>query len=364
MKANDCISKIAPYQPGRPIDDVKREFGLEEVFKLASNENPLGPPASAVEAVRIAALKANIYPDGYAYDLRMALSERYNLKPYNFIFGAGANEIIKLLSLTYLSPGDEIIVPKPSFSEYDRLATLCGATCKAVPLTHGYRLDLPAMAAAISTRTRFLYICCPNNPTGTVVDRRELLKMLHRIGPEIMVIMDEAYFEFIDDPEAPNGVEFFREFPNIVVMRTFSKAYGLAGLRVGYAVAQKEIADAINRVREPFNVNALALAAALAALQDKEYLKKSVHYNRVEREFMTAELRKAGYAVVDSQANFILVEVGQNCRKVFDGLQRRGVITRPADIFGYPTKLRVSIGLHEENKAFLDALADYMGAGH
>lgn len=360
MQARKCVQAIAPYQPGRPISDVQRELGLDEVHKLASNENPLGPPASAVEAIRIAALNGSLYPDGYAYELRMALCERYGLKPYNLIFGDGSNEILKLLSLTYLERGDEVIVPSPSFSEYGRTAALCDAVVKEVPLTEEYRVDLPAMAAAVSSRTKFVYICNPNNPTGTVIDKRDLLKMIKRLGDDILFILDEAYFEYIDDPNSPDGVEFFREFSNVIVLRTFSKAFGLAGLRVGYGIAAKAIVDEMNKVREPFNVNSLALVAAQAALNDKEYLKKSVEYNKVERQHLYEEMTKMGLEVVPSHANFLLVDVGTNGRKLFDGLQRKGVIIRPADIFGYPNKIRVSVGLREENKHFLAALKEYL----
>lgn len=360
MQARKCVQGIAPYQPGKPISDVKRELGLDEVYKLASNENPLGPPPSALEAAKIAALTASLYPDGYAYDLRMALAQYYQLKPYNLIFGNGSNEILKLLSLTYLNPGDEIVAPTPSFGEYARTAILCDAIVKTVPLNDQYVIDLPAMAAAVSSRTKLIYICNPNNPTGTVVDKRELLKMIRRLGQGMLIVLDEAYHEYVDDPESPNGLEFFRQFPNVVVLRTFSKAYGLAGMRVGYGIAAKEIVDEVNKVREPFNVNSLALAAATAALQDREYLKKSVEYNRVERQYLYQELTKLGLAVPPSQANFLLVDVKGSSRKLYDALLRKGIIVRPADIFGYPNSIRLSVGLREENKCFLAALREYL----
>ena len=355
-----CLDDIRPYSPGKPIDEVKRELGLTEVYKLASNENPLGPPESAVEAMRLAAGKVSLYPDADAYELRSALAKYHDVQMNQIILGDGSNELLKLLSLAFLEPGDEIIMPKPSFGEYARTAKVCGAVAKAIPLTEDYAVDLPAMVAAIGSKTKMIYICNPNNPTGTVVDKRLLKQMMHRME-DIIVVMDEAYFEFVNDENSPDGVAFFKEFPNVIALRTFSKAYGLAGLRVGYGICNEYIAAAINKVREPFNVNSLAQVAALAALNDAEYLKKSVEYNTVEREFLYNELKKRGFQVVPSQANFMLVDVVRDCVDVFQGLLRKGIIVRSADIFGYNTKIRLSVGLRKENEAFLKALEEYMG---
>lgn len=355
-----CLDEIRPYSPGKPIDEVKRELGLSEVYKLASNENPLGPPESAVEAMRLAAGKVSLYPDADAYELRMALAEYHQVKPEQIVFGDGSNELLKLLSLVFLEPGDEIIIPQPSFGEYVRCAKLCGAVAKPIPLNEDYVVDLPAMVAAISSKTKLVYICNPNNPTGTVVDKHLLKQLMHRME-DVIVVLDEAYFEFVSDEKSPDGVEFFREFPNVVALRTFSKAYGLAGMRVGYGICNEYIAAAINKVREPFHVNSLAQVAALAALNDHAYLKKSVEYNAVEREFLYTELKKRGFKVVPSQTNFMLFDVVRDCVEVFKGLLEKGIITRSADIFGYPTSIRLSVGLHSENEAFLAALDEYMG---
>lgn len=355
-----CLENIAPYSPGKPIDEVKRELGLDEVYKLASNENPLGPPESAVAAMCAAAGKVSLYPDANAYDLRMAIAKFHKVKPEQIIFGDGSNELLKLLAMTFLNPGDEIIMPKPSFGEYIRTAVLCDATAKAVPLTEDYVCDLPAMVAAIGSKTKIVYICNPNNPTGTVVDKRLLKQLMHRMN-DVIVVLDEAYYEFVSDENSPDGIEFFKEFPNVVALRTFSKAYGLAGLRVGYGICHEQIAEAINKVREPFNVNSLAQVAAIAALNDKEYLKKSVDHNAIERDFLTAELRRRGFSVVPSETNFMLVDVVRDCKEVFRGLLERGIIVRSADIFGYDSKIRLSVGLRKENEAFLAALDEYMG---
>ena len=344
-----CLDDIRPYSPGKPIDEVKRELGLTEVYKLASNENPLGPPESAVEAMKLAAGKVSLYPDADAYELRTALAKFHNVQPNQIVFGDGSNE-----------PGDEIIMPQPSFGEYVRCAKVCGGVAKAIPLTEDYVVDLPAMVAAISSKTKIVYICNPNNPTGTVVDKRLLKQLIHRMD-DVIVVLDEAYFEFVADENSPDGVEFFKEFPNVVALRTFSKAYGLAGLRVGYGICNEYIAAAINKVREPFNVNSLAQVAAVAALNDAEYLKKSVEYNAVEREFLYTELKKRGFKVVPSETNFMLFDAVRDCVEVFKGLLQKGIITRSADIFGYPTMIRLSVGLRTENEAFLKALDEYMG---
>lgn len=354
-----CLGGISPYSPGKPIEEVKRELGLDEVYKLASNENPLGPPESAVEAMRMAAGKVSYYPDANAYDLRMAVAKKHNVEPEEIVFGDGSNEILKLLSIAFLDPGDEIIIPAPSFGEYERTAILCDAKTKAIALNEDYGVDLPAMVAAIGSKTKMVYICNPNNPTGTVVDKRLLKQMMHRMR-EVIVILDEAYFEFVRDENSPDGAAFFKEYPNVVALRTFSKAYGLAGLRIGYALCPPQIAAAINKVREPFNVNSLAQVAAIAALNDPEYLKKSVEHNAVEREFLYTELKKRGFQVVPSEANFLLVDVVRDCVEVFKGLLKRGIIVRSGEIFGYPTKIRLSVGLHKENVAFLEALDEYM----
>ena len=262
--------------------------------------------------------------------------------------------------MVYLEPGDEIIVPQPTFSEYKRAATLCGATTKEIPVNDQMVVDLPAMAGAISSRTKIIYICNPNNPTGTVINKRHLLQMLHRIGKDILVVLDEAYYEYVDDDNSPDGLEFFREFPNVIVLRTFSKAYGLAGLRVGYALARAEIVAELNKAAEPFSVTSVSQAAALAAWQDKEYLKKSVNYNRVERDFVATSLRTMGLTVWDSQANFLLVDLGMDSQKVYKELKAKGIIVRSAATFGYRQAIRVSIGLRRENDLFLQALKEVL----
>lgn len=354
-----CLDCIDPYCPGKPIDEVKRELGLDEVYKLASNENPLGPPESAVEAMRTAAGKVSLYPDANAYELRMALAKKHGVAPEEIVFGDGSNELLKLLSLIFLNPGDEIVIPQPSFGEYVRTAALCGAKAKAIPLNEYYAVDLPSMVGAIGSKTKMIYICNPNNPTGTVVDKKLLKQMMHRMG-DLIVVLDEAYFEFVQDENSPDGIAFFKEFPNVVALRTFSKAYGLAGLRVGYGICHADIACALNKAREPFNVNSMAQVAAVAALNDQEYLKKSVEYNAIEREFLYTELKKRGFQVVPSEANFLLVDVVRDAKEVFCGLLKKGIIVRSADIFDYPTKIRVSVGLHKENEAFLQALQEFM----
>ncbi|MEE0776776.1 MAG: histidinol-phosphate transaminase [Bacillota bacterium] len=358
IKSRKCIQNVLPYRPGKSLEDLKKNFGLSEIHQLSTNENPLGPSSSSIEAVRVASLRSARYPNGYSFDLRSALAKHLGVAVERLIFGAGSNEILKLLCLAYLDPDDEVIVPHPSFGEYGRLATVCGAKCKAIPLNGNFVADLPAMASAISSRTKIIFICNPNNPTGTVVDQRSMRQMLYRIGEDVMVVLDEAYHEYVDDPNSPDGIALQKEFPNVVAVRTFSHAYGLAGLRIGYAVAHESVVYEIDKVREPFHIGSVSQAAALAALNDREYLEKSILYNRMERDFLVERLREMGLAVLDSQANFLLVDVKTDAVRIFKGLLRRGVMVRSADAFGYPTAIRVSIGLREENNYFLKALME------
>ena len=358
IKPRKSIQKILPYRPGKPIEELKEELGLEDICRLYSNENPLGPPSSAVEAMRVASLRSARYPNGDSFDLRNALSSHLGVNTDQLVFGAGANEVIKLFCLAYLEPEDEVILPRPSLGEYARLATMCGAHCKAIPLNDDFVVDLPSMAAAISSKTKMIFICNPNNPTGTVIEQRGLRQMLNRVGDNILVVLDEAYFDYVDYPNSPDGVTFLKEFPNVASIRTFSHGYGLAGLRIGYGVAHASIIYELDKVREPYHISSVAQAAALAALNDKEYFEKSIRYNQVEREYMINRLRTMGLVVLKSQANFLLVDVKTSAVRIYQSLLKRGVMVRSADSFGYPTAIRVSIGLREENNYFLDALKE------
>ncbi|MDI6906311.1 MAG: histidinol-phosphate transaminase [Thermoanaerobacterales bacterium] len=348
------IGNLAIYRPGKPIEEVQRELGLQRVIKLASNENPLGPSPRAVEAVTRAAGGIALYPDGSAHRLRHALARFHGVDPEAVILGNGSNEIVQMVSLAVLNPGDEAVMPVPSFPRYQPLARLMNARPVEVALTGDFRLDLESMAVHLGPRTKLVYICNPNNPTGTINTRKDVDRFLERVPRETLVIFDEAYFEYVEDQRYPDGLDYLRAGHNVLVLRTFSKVYGLAGLRIGYAVGDPDLIAYLNRVREPFNVNALAQEAALAALEDQKFVERTRENNRRGKAQLYRAFEHLDLPYVPTEANFILFDAGRNEREVFQRLLRRGVIIRGG--FGYPTMLRVTIGTQEENNAFISAL--------
>ncbi len=352
------VLKMSPYSPGKPIDEVKRELGLTRVIKLASNENPLGPSPLAVAAVRAAADQIHLYPDGSAFLLRDALSKRYDLPTAQIVVGNGSDEIIHLLGQILLGTADdEIIVGHPSFVRYDAAAGLADCKLVRVPLAHDMRIDLAAIALAVTTNTKLIFIANPNNPTGTIVTESELDALMALVPSSVVVVVDEAYFEFADGtPGFPNSLDYVRRYPNVVGMRTFSKTYGLAGIRVGYAFVSEPISDAIERAREPFNVNCLAQVAAIAALSDINHLQQTVDLNRRGLERMHQAFLDLGTVPFRSYANFIMADLGRPARSVFQALLERGVITRSGDVLGLPNCLRVSVGNDEEVGIFIEEL--------
>jgi histidinol-phosphate aminotransferase len=361
IAVSENILRLKPYVPGKPIEEVQREYGLTDIVKLASNENPLGPSARAVAAMREAAAHVALYPDASCYRLTQALAVHWRVAPENLILGNGSDEIIQFIGMAFLEPGDEVLTATPSFVRYEAAATLNNASLIEVPL-RDFRFDLPAMAERLSPRTRVVFIANPNNPTGTIVMRTELERFLDRVPARALVVMDEAYFEYADAPEYPDGWEYVRQGRNVVVLRTFSKIYGLAGLRVGYGMARPELIRYLHQVREPFNVNSLAQAAAIASLEDPEQVERSRQVNREGKAALTTAFDAMGLPHVPTEANFVLVDVKRNCREVFEGLLRRGVIVRTGDIFALPTHLRVTIGTAEQNERLLQALRGVLGA--
>lgn len=349
------ISTLVPYPPGKPIEELERELGITGSIKLASNENPLGPSPKALEAVRGALKALNRYPDGSGYYLREKLSERLGVPGDALVLANGSNEVIELMVRAFLRPGDEVVMADPSFAVYPIVTKAAGARSLTVPLTD-LRHDLGAMAEAITDKTRIVFIANPNNPTGTIVTNRELRDFLRRVPDDVVVCLDEAYYEYVRSTSYPDGLSYVKEGWPVVVLRTFSKIYGLAGLRVGYGVAHPEIAGYLNRVRQPFNVNSLAQAAALAALDDEAHLKKSIENNTSGLEHLTRELKGLGYECVPTEANFFMIKVGDG-RGVYDALLGRGVIVRPMASYGLDEYIRVTVGTPEENRRFLDALS-------
>lgn len=361
IKARECVSQIPTYVPGKPIEEVQREYGLTKVIKLASNENPLGPSPMAMDAMRENIGGVNLYPDGRAFTLTQKLSEKYNLVPENFIIGNGSDEIIKMLAETFLEFGDDIVYCIPTFGEYAFAAKLMGAVPREVPV-RDLRYDLPAMLKAITPRTKLVFVCNPNNPTGTTVSHGELESFIRQLPEGILVVLDEAYQEYVTQPDFPDSLGFVKQGLPVIILRTFSKIYGLAGLRVGYGIGSPAVINQLQRVREPFNVNRLAQFAAAAALSDTGHLERSRQVNSEGKDFLTRELTRLGLEVTPSEANFLFVRVNLDSRTVFQALLREGVIIRTGDIFGYPEWIRVTIGTAEENTTLIQALERIMGS--
>ncbi len=352
------IRELAPYEPGKPPEELERELGIEGAIKLASNESPIGPSPRALAAVRDALASAHRYPDGACFDLRAALAKRFSVKESQLVFGCGADELLELVAKAFLGAGDEAVFAWPSFAMYPIVVKGMGATPVMVPLDAGLVHDLDAMRAAITERTRVVFVCNPNNPTGTSVGASAFDAFVRSLPAELVLVVDEAYREFARRPDFPDGVAWLARRPGTIVMRTFSKIYGLAGLRVGYGLCDPELADYLNRARHPFNVNRLAAAAALAALGDDEHAERSRRVNAEGALYLTRELRALGVEVWPTDANFLLVRAGEG---IFDRLQREGVIVRPLAGFGMPDCVRVTIGLPEENERLVKTLARLRG---
>lgn len=357
-QARPQVFALKPYIPGKPISEVKRELGIDEVIKLASNENPLGTSPKAKAAAHRAIDELMLYPDGNCFELKQALVRQFNFSEDQFLIGNGSDEILKLLAETFLNIGDNIICAAPSFSEYDFVAGVMGAETRLVPVKD-YRHDLPAMLEQIDDRTKMFFVCNPNNPTGTISYQDELDELMTKIPPSVLVIFDEAYYEYVEHQQYQSGLKYLEAgYPNVVILRTFSKIYGLAGLRVGYGITTPEIVELVMRVREPFNVNLMAQEAAVAALDDDEHVKLSCANNSLGKAYLYREFDQMGFAYAPTEANFILVDVGRNCLEVFAGLLQQGVIVRTGNIFGenYINFIRVTIGTPEQNERFIEAL--------
>lgn len=348
------IEGLLPYEGGKPIEELARELGITDAVKLASNENPLGPSPKALEAARGVLAESHRYPDGAAYDLRKKLAQKHGVAMEEILLGAGSNELLDLAVRTFCTPAQHVVFAEPSFVVYRIAALAGGVPFTAVPLTAGLVHDLPAMAAAVTPATRLLFVANPNNPTGTHVGRGAVERLLREVPPHVIVVMDEAYLEYADAPDYPNSLELRGLRERLLVLRTFSKIYGLAALRVGYAVGPRPLIDYMNRVRAPFNVGTLAQAAAIAALDDQAHVEAARSLNQGERRRVTAALEARGLAVAPSQANFVLVDVKRPARPVYDALLKKGVIVRP--FASLPTSLRVTLGTERENDRFLGAL--------
>ena len=356
LSLNPVLQNLPVYQPGRPIEEVARELGIpvDGILKLASNENPLGPSPKAVEAMTKAAAGMHFYPDGNQFYLKNRLAEKLELETGNIVFGNGSNEIIEFVGRALLEPGTNIVVSEYCFAIYPIIAKLNGADVITVPAKdHGH--DLPAMLAAVTPETRILFVANPNNPTGTLASHADVVELVNNIPPHVLLVMDEAYIEFLDQPTDLLPLIRRGDFPNLLLMRTFSKIHGLAGVRIGYGIGSKELIAALQKIRQPFNINAMALAGALAALDDDAHVARTKEINAKGVEQMELACRKLGLEFVKSHANFVLVKVGDGA-KVFKDLQAEGVITRPMAGYQLPEWVRISVGTPEENARCITAL--------
>ena len=350
------VRHLQPYQPGKPAEELERELGLSSIIKLASNENPWGASATAAAAVSNVLSGLERYPDGSGHRLKNALSRQLGVSPGQITLGNGSNDVLELLVRCFVEPGEGVVVSDHAFAVYTLAAKSVNATISTVPACN-YGHDLEAMAQAVDEATKLIFVANPNNPTGTYVGYEELLRFLERLPENGITVLDEAYFEYVDDRDYPNGVELLERFPGLVVTRTFSKVYGLAGLRVGYAIASEAITETLNRIRQPFNVNSLALAAAEAALSDEQFVRVSREENIKGMSQLCRGFETLGLNWIRSSGNFICVKVGSKANQIYKSMLGQGVIVRPVANYGLPEHLRVTIGLPQENDRVLETLA-------
>ena len=357
MKLNipEHILSLKPYEPGKLPEEIEREYGIKNSIKLASNENPLGPSPLALKAIQSASASLNRYPDGSGHLLLAKLSEKLNIAAEKIVLGNGSDEIMALLALALLQPGDEAIVPKPSFLLYDNVVRSVAATPVYVPLKD-LCIDLNAVQKSITAGCRMIFLCNPNNPTGTVFSRTEFDNFLESIPPGIVVVADEAYIEFVRDPKCAKSLECVEPDREIVTLRTFSKAYGLAGLRIGYGVMSRTLAELLNRIRLPFNLNSLALIGAEAALDDDAFLQETIGVVHEGLDFMYESLSRLGIKYFPTQSNFFLIDLKKDAQEVFKSMLAEGVIIRSMKAYGFPNHIRVNVGLESENIRLIKTL--------
>jgi histidinol-phosphate aminotransferase len=355
------VQGLTPYQPGKPIGELERELGISNIIKLASNENPLGPSPKALAAISGLLGELHLYPDGGGFELKAALADHLNVGADQITLGNGSNDVLDLVGRAFLGPGTAAVFSEHAFAVYPIVTQACGADSRVAKAQDGsqgpaYGHDLQAMAALVDDSVRVVFIANPNNPTGTYLPSGALRAFLKGVPRHIVVVVDEAYFEYVDFPDYPDCLQWLPDFPNLIVTRTFSKAYGLAGLRVGYAVSSPALADLLNRVRQPFNVSTLALAAATAALGDRNHLARTKALNDAGVRQLSEALAARSLAYIPTAGNFITVDLGRPAGPIYQALLREGVIVRPVANYGMPQHLRVSIGTAAENQTFLAAL--------
>jgi histidinol-phosphate aminotransferase len=360
ITANENVARLVPYVAGKPIEEVERELGITDIVKLASNESPIGPSPLALEAAQTALQNIRMYPEGSCYVLRSKLAEHLGVPENMLMFGNGSDDLLHNLGLSFLQSTDEVVTGAPTFSQYRAACNLAGATMREAPLRN-YTFDLDALADLFNEKTRMVFVANPNNPTGTMNTAAEVERLLDRLPERALLILDEAYYEYVESGDYPDSIQYVRDGRNVVVLRTFSKIYALAGLRVGYGIADPAIVRYIDQVREPFNVNSVAQYAAAASLDDPGQVKRNREITHAGKELLAAAFEQMGLDYAPSQANFVFVDFGRDSMQICDDLMRRGVIIRPGKPFGTPTCARVTIGTQEENERFLRALKEVLG---
>jgi histidinol-phosphate aminotransferase len=355
LKPKPGIDTIQPYQGGKPIEEVQRELGITDIIKLASNENPLGPSSLAVQAIAESAGQVHLYPDGNAYYLKRELAEHLEVSAEHLILGNGSNDVLQLIAEAYIAPGDEVIYAAGAFVVYSLVTKLCSATAVVVPMVNDTH-DLSAMAAAITDKTKVIFIANPNNPTGTMVTADETATFMEQVPADVLVVFDEAYYEYVARSDYPQTLPYVLEGRNFIITRTFSKIYGLAGLRIGYGIAQPPLIEMLNRIRQPFNCSLVGQAAARAALKDAAHVKESQKSNVVGKAFLYKAFDGMGLRYIETEGNFIMLHVEPSGGEITDALLKQGVIVRPMAGYGYPNAVRVTIGTQQENERFIKAL--------
>lgn len=350
------LDRLTPYEAGPTLESLQAQLGLPDVVRLSANENPLGPSPRAVQAIRDGARRVHLYPDGGGSAVREALAKSLGVAAESIILGNGADELLSLIAWAALEPGDEAVIPHPGFEPYAAVVTLAGATPVLSPLAD-YRINLDDMAARGGPRTKVVMLCSPHNPTGAVIRTAEFRRFARALGADPpLLVLDEAYRDFSDDPECADGIALLPECPTLIVLRTFSKIAGLAGLRIGYGIARPEVVQMLNRVRAPYNVNRLAQVAAVAALEDQEHWERTRQLVSRERKFLASELSRLGFGVVPSEANFVLVRIGERAAALKEALLKAGILVRDGTAVGFPGHLRITVGTREQNARLLGVI--------
>ena len=360
--ARESVLTIKPYQPGKPIEEVARELGIPEpdIIKMASNENPLGASPLGIQAIKDCAAGVGLYPDGGCYYLKQDLAKHLNVEPENLILGNGSNEVLMILADTFVAPDDEVIYARQAFVVYTLATKVVGATAVIVDLKD-YTHDLEAMADSITDKTKVIFIANPNNPTGTMLTAEQVDRFMKRVPDDVLVVFDEAYYEYVERSDYPQTLDYVRDGRTVITLRTFSKIYGLAGLRIGYGVSTPEIIGIMNKVRQPFNVSSVAQAAARASLRDRDHVAKSMKVNSEGKEYLYGELKRIGLDFVPSEANFILVHLEQPGSEVMSELLKEGVIIRPMTGYEFPNSVRITVGTAEQNRRLITSLERVLG---